>query len=150
MAKMNLAIVDYDDELSSTSVFVPNLSAGNFAAQGALADAFQAAVEAVSIGELRKVSISAIETKIGAGPAADENAQRELKWLVRGVSNTGFPVSFEIPCPDKSLLVVNGGEMDKTTAEWIALKAAAEAYIVSNRLTETVTLVEAVLVGRNI
>jgi len=147
---MNLAIVDYDDELSSTSVFVPNLSAGNFAAQQALADSFQAAVEAVSIGELRKVSVSATEVKIGSGPSANPGAQRELKWLVRGISSTGFPVSFEIPAPDTSLLVVNGKVMDPASAEFIALKAAAEAYIVSNRLTETVTIVEAVLVGRNI
>ncbi len=150
MGKLNLTYNDYDDEQSTMGVYAPDLTAGNFAAQETLRNAFIAAVEGVTIGALRKTSVIAVDTPSGSGPAANSGAQRELKWLVRGVSNTGFPVSFEIPCADTSLLEVNGPRMDPGGAEWAALKADGEAYLRSNRLTETVTLIEAVLVGRNI
>lgn len=150
MGKLNLNYVDYDGEPSTVGVYTPNLTAGNFAAQEALKDAFIAAVEDTVIGSLRKEQVIATEVLTGSGPAANNAAQRELKWLVRGVTSTGFPVAFEIPCADTSLLEVNGPRMDLGGDEWAALKAAGEAYIRSNRLTETVTLVEAVLVGRNI
>lgn len=150
MGKLNMTYVDYDGEKSTLSVFAPDLTAGNFAAQEALRDAFIASVEAVTIGALRKTTPIVEEVRTGDGPAANDAAQRELKWLVRGVSSTGFPVSFEIPCADTSLLEVNGPRMDPGGAEWAALKADGEAYIRSNRITETVTLIEAVLVGRNI
>lgn len=149
MGKLNLTYVDYDDEKSAVGVYAPDLTAGNFAAQEALRTAFEAAVESTTIGALRKTSVIAVETRTGSGPAANAAAQREQKWLVRGVTSTGFPVSFEIPCADTSLLEVNGPRMDPAGAEWAALKADGEAYIRSNR-GETVTLVEAVLVGRNI
>jgi len=150
MGKINLTYMDYDSELASVGVYGLNLTAANFTAQEALWGAVEAAIDDVSIGTRTKTQVSAVETLTGGVKPTDVNAQRERKWLVRGTTSTGFPVSIEIPCADATLLAVGGGNMDEAGAEWIALKAALDAFGRSNRLTETVTWNDAIMVGRTL
>jgi hypothetical protein len=150
MAKLNLTYMDYDSELATVGVYGINLTAANFTAQEGLWGDVEAAIDAVSLGTRTKTLVSAVETVTGGVKPNDVNAQRERKWLVRGTTSTGFPVSIEIPCADAILLQAGGGKMDEAGAEWIALKAALDAYGRSNRLTETVTWTDAVMVGRTL
>lgn len=147
--KLNLTFVDYSGESSTVGIHFPTLNAGNFAAQETLMDDLQDAIEGVSIGNLQKDSRHAAETKFAVSNATNPFAQRELKWLVRCVDTNGNATTFEIPCADLSLLSPNTDKLDITTTEGAALVAAINAGAKSND-GETLTFVEAVVVGRSI
>jgi len=150
MGRTNVSFVDYGGEVSSVGVSAPDLTAGNFAAQATLRDAFIAAVEAVSIVSKKKTTVIAIETKIAVDFATNQFAQRESKWLVRCTeSGTGNAVSFEIPCADLSLLEVNGERLDPASTEYADLVTAVEAYVRSND-NVAVVVSEVVFVGRTL
>ena len=119
-----------DAKASKTSVHTPDLTAGNFAAQIALRDAFEAAIDAVSLGNSGRESTIAVETDPGRVPSLNPIAQRENKWLVSFNDNTlGNPGSFTVPCYDPALLGADGENMDAGAAEYAALVTATEAYI---------------------
>lgn len=150
MARTNITFVDHDGEKSTVGVHVPDLTAGNFAAQEALRDAFVSAVEAVSIASRSKTQAVAVESVVAVDFATNPFAQRETKWLVRGrESGTGNAVSFEIPGADLSLLELNGPRLDPASTEYADLVAAVEAYVRSND-NVAITVSEVVHVGRNI
>jgi len=149
MARTNVTFVDHDGEASTVGVNVPNLTAGNFAAQETLRNAFVAAVEGVSIASRQKTQAVAVEEKIAVSFAANPFAQRETKWLVRAVETTsGNAVTFEIPGADLDLLESNGKRLDPGSAEYAALKSAVEDYVRSND-GDTITVQSVVHVGRN-
>lgn len=146
-SKLNLTLLDKDNEAATISVHATALSAGNFTAQMALADAFVAAVEGVSLGAKSKDSRIALETKFAPVLPTTNIAQRGIKWLVRLTDSNGNPVTFHIPIADisdASALMV-GEKLDLTTAEGIALRDATEDYVKSND-GEAVTFVEAVYI----
>lgn len=148
-AKLNLTFVDYSGESSSVGVHFPTLNAGNIAAQSTLMDDLVAAISGVSIGNLQKDARLAGETKFAVSNATNPFAQRELKWLVRCVDTNGNSAGFEIPCADLSLLATNTDKLDTGTTEGAALVAAINAGAKSND-GETLTFVEAVVVGRSL
>lgn len=144
-SKTTLTLHDKDNEASSVSVHAVALTAGNYTAQMGLADDFRDAVMAVVLGVLFKDTRVAIEAKFAPSLPTTNIAQRGIKWLVRCLDTNGNSVSFHIPTGDISdasgLLVEE--KLDPTSAEFIALKAAVEAYVTSND-GEAVTLVEVV------
>lgn len=149
MGRTNLTFVDHDGEASTVGVHVPDLTAGNFAAQEGLRNAFVAAVEGVSIASRQKTQAIAVETKVAVSFATNPFAQREMKWLVRATETTsGNAVTFEIPGADLSLLESNGPRLDPGSAEYAALVSAVEDYVRSND-GDTVTVNEVIFVGRN-
>jgi hypothetical protein len=80
-------------------------------------------------------------------------AQRELKWLVQYQGDSsGKLFSTEIAAPDiTDNVVVNSDVADLSSADWVAFITAFEAYVRSpDNATETVTVIAARLVGRNI
>jgi len=145
-------ITDYSNEKSTTVLNTTVLTAGNFAAQQTLAAALAAAIEDLTIGELTKQinSVPVLDT-----PAIPSNpyAQREMKWLVSYQGDvSGKLFSSEIAAPDITDNVVpNTDTADITSTDWVAFVTAFEAYVKSpDDATETVTVIGAHLVGRNI
>jgi len=144
-SKLNLTLLDRDNEAATTSVHAVALTAGNFTAQMALADAFVAAVEDVILGVKSKDSRIAVETKFTPSLPTTQIAQRGVKWLVRCGDTNGNPVTFHIPTADisdASALLV-GEKMNIAAGVGLALKNAIEAYVVSND-GEAVTVIEIV------
>jgi len=145
-------ITDYSNEKSSTVLNTTVLTAGNFTAQQTLAAALAAAIEDLTIGELTKQinSIPVVDT-----PAIPTNpyAQREMKWLVQYQGDvSGKLFSSEIAAPDiTDNVVINTDVADLSSADWAAFVTAFEAYVKSpDDVAETVTVIGARLVGRNI
>jgi len=145
-------ITDYSNEKSTTVLNTTVLTAGNFAAQQTLAAALAAAIDDLTIGELTKQinSVPVLDT-----PAIPTNpyAQREMKWLVQYQGDvSGKLFSSEIAAPDITDNVVpNTDTADITSTDWAAFVTAFEAYVKSpDDATETVTVLGAHLVGRNI
>lgn len=118
---------------SQVKVYSPALNAGNIAAQEALRADFEAAIDAVTLGNGGSEQFIATEESVARNPSLNPLAQRENKWLVSCIeSGTGNAVTFTIPCADLSLLAADGVSMDTTTQEYADLVAATEAFVRSN------------------
>lgn len=118
---------------SQASVYTPTLNAGNIDAQETLRAAFEAAMDAVSIGNNGSEQFIAQVTNQVRNPSLNPLAQRENKWLVTcSESGTGNAVTFTIPCADLSLLGADGESMDTTSTEYADLVAATNAFVRSN------------------
>jgi hypothetical protein len=149
MGSYNLTFIDHDTESSTFGLRIPDLNAGNITAQLALLATLRAAVEAVSIGTLRKEETSAIVDEISGVAPADGFAQRETKWLVSGVDSTGLPCTLEIPCANLDLLASGTGTLDISTGEGQDLADALNA-VWRSRAGNAVTVSRIIHVGRNI
>jgi len=152
MTVSTFQITDYSNEKSTFQVNSIVLNAGNFAAQSTLAATLVAATEDLVIGELTKQTLNQIVLDAPAVPT-NVYAQRELKWLVtyQGDSS-GKLFSVEIACPDITDNIVPATDLaDLTSTDWVAWVGAFEDFARSpDDLAETVTVVSARLVGRNI
>lgn len=145
-------ITDYSNEKSSFQVTSVTANAGNLAAQQTAAAALAGAVDDLTIGELTKQQMALV---ILDAPAIPTNpfAQRELKWLVQYVGDaSGKIFNTEIAAPDiTDNVLVNSDRADLTSTDWAAFVTAFESYVRSpDNGTETVTVLRADLVGRNI
>jgi len=148
----NITINDYSNEKSSFGVTSVTANAGNLAAQQTLAAALVAATEDLTIGEVVKQTQVLVILDSPAIPTSPY-AQRELKWLVSYIGDSsGKTFSVEIAAPDiTDNVVVNTDVADLSSTDWAAFVTAFEAYVRSpDNGTETVTVVGARLVGRNI
>lgn len=126
-----LTFLDYDSEAGTVSVEGREVDDTSFDAVNLEITALRTAIEAVSIGTLRK-EVRRMSTDFWAGtPPSDKQAQREKKWNVLYQDGTNFKnFSFEIPCADLTLLdATRRGYMDKTLAAYTNLKAAIEAWL---------------------
>lgn len=143
-SKINLTFLDRDNEASTISVHSVALTAGNFTARNALADALVAAIQDVTLMVLSKDSRIAQETTFAPALPTGPYAQRGIKWLVRARDVNGNPVTFHIPGGNLALAGLLVGEnMDLTSTEGAALVDAIEAYVTSND-GEAVTVQEIV------
>lgn len=120
-------------KVTSVSVFCTNLTAANFDAQVALAEAFAGAVNTVQLGTERGEFYSHVVDAGGSSLPTAEQAQRENKWLVSCRETTGGlnAVTFTIPCADLELLATDGENMEDG-AERTALISAVEDFVLSN------------------
>lgn len=145
-------ITDYSNEKSSFAVTSITVNAGNLAAQQTEAAALAAAIDALTIGELTKQTMNLVILDTPAIPT-DPYAQRELKWLVTYVGDaSGKSFNVEIAAPDLTgNTVVNSDVANLASTDWAAFVTAFEAYVRSpDNGTETVTVIKAENVGRNI
>jgi len=148
----NFQITDYSNEKSNFSVTSITANAGNLAAQQTAAAALAGAVEDLTIGELTKQTQNLIILDSPAIPTSPY-AQRELKWLVQYQGDSsGKMFSVEIAAPDITDNVVENTDIaDLASTDWAAFVTAFESYVRSpDNGTETVTVIGARLVGRNI
>lgn len=148
----NFTIRDYSNELSSFGIISVTGNAGNLAAQLALQTTLSSAVENLTIGHLDKYTYS-IEGLNSPVTPSNVYAQREVKWLVSYVGDTSGKVfTIEIAAPNLTdNLNGNSDQADLSSADWVAFVDAFEDYARSpDNGTETVSVVSARVVGRNI
>lgn len=145
-SKLNLTLLDRDNEAATIGVHATALTAANFTAQNTAADALVAAILLVTNLVKAKDSRIAVETKFSPTLPTEAFAQRGIKWLVRCTDTNGNPVTFHIPGADldqAGLLV--GENMDLASTNGAALVSAIEGYVTSND-GEAVTVLEIVYV----
>lgn len=123
--------LDYLGKAPDLSVWATALTAGNFTAQMGLADTLLAAIEDVTLLNLKKDTRFAVETKFNPARPTDENAMKATKWLVSMVDTNGNSVTFHIPGADLSLLT-GSNTLSLEGTEGAALVDAIEAYVKSN------------------
>lgn len=150
--KNTITINDYSNELSSFGVNSVDVTEVNLSAQLTAAAVLVAAVTDLSIGVIVKQAMTIIPYD-STGTPTSPYAQREMKWLVsyRGDSS-GKIFQIEIPAPDITDNVVpNSDVADLSSDDWVAFVSAFESFARSpDDATETVTVIGAKLVGRNI
>lgn len=135
---------------SEVSVYIPSLTAANFDAQEALRAAFEAAIDAITLGNNGSEDFIAVVTPVVRNPSLNPLAHRENKWLITASeSGTGNPVTFTVPCADLSLLGADGENMDATAPEYAALVSAVEDFVRSND-GNTITVTSVKFRGRTI
>jgi len=153
MATQNtFQITDYSNEKSSFAVTSITANAGNLAAQQTAAAALASAVDDLIIGDLTKQVQSLVILDTPAIPT-NPYAQREIKWLVSYIGDSSGKIfSTEIAAPDLTDNTVANSDMaDLSSTDWAAFVTAFEAYVRSpDNGTETVTVLKAEVVGRNI
>lgn len=145
-------ITDYSNEKSSFALTSITANAANLAAQQTAAAALAGAIDALTIGELTRQSMSLVILDTPAIPT-NPYAQRELKWLVQYIGDaSGKIFQTEIGAPDLTdNTVLNGDIADLASTDWAAFVTAFESFVRSpDNGTETVTVLKAEVVGRNI
>jgi len=152
MTVSTITINDYSNEKSSFQVNSIVLTAGNFAAESTEAATLVSAVEALTIGDVVKQTLNQI---VLDSPSIPSNvyAQREVKWSVAYQGDvSGKLFNIEIAAPDLTDNLVDNTDLaDLASTDWAAFVTAFEAFARSpDDLTETVTVISARLVGRNI
>ena len=151
--KINLTFKDYSDEASSAAFYTDDITAGNLVAQTALMGALVTAVEGLTLGKIVRETLLAIDTDNGDTPASDVNSQRERKWLLRMTDSvTGDTVTATLPCADLASghLQANTDLADMSNADWIALKSAIDGNFNNPATGNSLTLLSAKKVGRNL
>jgi hypothetical protein len=153
MATQNtIQITDYSNEKSSFSVSSIDVNAGNLAAQQTKADSLVLATTALTIGAVTKQQMTLVILDDAATPTSPY-AQRELKWLVtyRGDAS-GKLFSTEIAAPNITDNVAPNTDIaDLSSTNWVDFVTAFEDFVRSpDDPAETVTIVGAKVVGRNI
>jgi len=153
--KLGLKIVDISGEASTHAVHGIAITAANYDAQVALIAAYDTALQNIIIGELQVADFHADIFNISSDLPTNNFAQRELKILVRYQGDTSGDIfTVEIACPDLTNLTLlpNTDFVDLADgdimAAWVtAFEALARA---PGAPTETVTVLSAQVVGRNI
>jgi len=93
--------VDYSLENSNTRLVVEQLTSANVTADLALIDTLLAAMQAITLGQLKTSSVVFRKQEEDTATPTDPNAQRERKWLVvYHDTTTGKKYRAEIPTAD--------------------------------------------------
>lgn len=156
-------IEDYDREKSTVGINIGPLTALNFAAVRDAIDDVKVAIDGLTIGAIRKTSISEAFAESSAA-VTNQNAQRERKWRVlyrddtqffdvaNTINNVGFGniYDIEIPTADLSLLTGNSDILPLTQTEAAAFVTAFEAIQNSPTGGNECTVLEIKHVGRNL
>jgi len=147
---LSLSYRDYDGEIGNVRFPVATLTSANFDAQAALHTSLKNALEAIVKGQRAKETLMN-ESIVSLANAADQDAQRELKWLVSYYVADNIMRSIELPCADLTALDPN----DRAHAEIgdagivDAFITAAEAYLLSPT-GGAIVIDEITFVGRRI
>lgn len=123
------------------------LTAANIATQATLRAALEAAIDAVTMGTIRKESVTASETTNNDPLPTSKEARKAKKWLIRARDTNGNAVTVKLPTADPTFTSTGSNTMDLTTTEGAALLAAFEAYARSND-GEAVVIEEVVFVDK--
>lgn len=151
-SKLTLSYRDFEGEMSKVTFEGLTLTDANMAAESTKMADLQAAIEALTLGQIQSKTIVANTVRYAPNQAAVADAQRERKWLVSYYDTTTNEKFWcELPCADLSFLdqVGKDGSIDKTTQEWIAFEAAFEAFVRSPR-GNAVQVLDGFHVGRNV
>lgn len=103
MGKLVITYADFDGEVSTVGMPLPDLTAANIDTEYADAIALRAALADVLLGKELRYQVTAKVAPQGVGRSANELAQREAKALVRYHDSVTFEkASLELPCVDLS------------------------------------------------
>ncbi len=144
---------DFSDEASSSSLQSRQATAANFDAITGELDTLQTAIVDLSTGVLQRRLWNAQITEVASTLPTDPYAQRERKWLVKLVDTAGNPATMEIPCADlddPTILAAGTDQANMAHADWVAFAAAIDTIFQHRSSGLALTVVSAVLVGRNI
>jgi hypothetical protein len=155
MSYVTHTIIDHSGETSFTRHYLPDVTAANYAAvtgNTALQNvgALRLALGAITDGNFVKHEVTAVEGVLPTTIPASDNAQREIKLLVRYVSSAARRGSLEIPAPDLSILALPDTDLiDETAAEWLAFVSQFQA-LCRDSYGDTVTVTDGRIVGRRL
>jgi hypothetical protein len=148
------SVQDFSQEKSSASFVTRQATSANFDAIAAEIAALLAAIQGVITGNVNKTRFVAQVNTVDAGAPATPSAQREMKWLLQlQDDSTGSYIQREVPTADittAGLLIAGTDVADLTNAAWVAMAAAIDGIFLNPATGNTVSLVGARLVGRNI
>lgn len=149
MSKISFNIIDYSGEYSKVAFNIVNVDEVNWVGEHVLIASLQAAVAAVTAGNIAYRTLTAYKTHVSDTEPANEFAQRELGLrLFMRDAVTGDKQHATIPAPDLTLLAVSGSdEVDLTLSVAAILVGAIEDMIVS-RLGNPVVIYKGLIVGR--
>ena len=133
------SLVDYTDETSGFGLnFEPVQSDGsnyqNATGDGAtdFPGQLRLTIGALTLGNYIQTAVTCRRTAYNATVPGNQYAQVEQKWLMTYRDNVLFDLhTFEIPCPNLSLLQANSDYLDKSHATVIAFIAAFELRVKS-------------------
>jgi len=145
---------DFSQEKSAATFATRQATAANFDAIAAEISALLAALQGITLGNVNTTRWVAQKNSVTAGAPAVSTAQRELKWLlVLEDDSTGARIQREVPTADTvdaTLYIAGTDFADLSDADWVAVKAAIDGIFINPDTGNTVTLVSARLVARNI
>lgn len=148
----NATILDYSEETSTTKVNFGAVTAVSIA--GFLADFgdWKNALGNIILGTLSKDRWVGDSTNVSNTPPASPSAQIELKWLVSYEGDTSKKkFRQEIPTADPSKTIAGTDKADLTDVDIAAYVTAFETLARSpDDDTETVSVLDMTLVGRNV
>jgi len=130
--RMVLSYVDRLNNIGTVSVHETLLTAGNFAGQATLRAAFAAALSNLTLGELSKEVVIALETNFAPTLPTADGALKAIKFLCRARDTNGNAVTIQIPAALLSLAPSATNKVDLTAGAGLAFKTAWDAYVLSN------------------
>lgn len=158
-SRATISIRDYATQLKNCEISPFRLStyqidAANLATWLTGYGTLKTALDAIILGVQAKELVTIYDTVLSAAIPASPFAQRENKILMTATGDTtGKVLQWEIPCPDLAALTLTGKD-DVVLADGgvMAAYVAADEALRRNPEddAETVTIVGAHLVGRNI
>lgn len=155
MGKLIVTYADHEGEISTVTLPVSDLTAANIDAEYAEHLALRNALNAVLRGKELKYSVLAKISPQGVGRAADPEAQREEKALVRYYDDTTFKrATLELPCVDMTtqnpdypgVFFLDGAS--NNDADWETFVTAFEATV-PGPSGNTSVVEDIIHVGRN-
>jgi hypothetical protein len=161
----SFTLLDHNGEKSTTSFYTGNITAVSLPDTLTEFGQLRTAIEGITLGTVAQESLKVFDTKLSNTRPADQNAQRERKWLVvyednlpffdapvNAIPNEGYRkvFTFEIATADISgRLVTNTDEANLTNPGIAAFKTAFE-QLARSPYGGTVTVLKLIAVGRNI
>lgn len=158
-SRANFSIIDVSNERSSVGVYMETLDNTNYETvtgsdpindqRGQL----QAALEAIIIGQLGDVTITALQDEVSSVPPANNFAQRELKVRFTYTYTEGALTKFgsiEVPTPDLAAMTLLPGDVVDITVAPVSTFVANLNLNGRSRSGQNITVTKAVVVGRNL
>lgn len=146
-------IRDFDGESSNFKIYNGAITAVSIAGYLTDLSALETAIDGVTIGVRSNSQWVGDNTNISDANAASQWAQRELKMKVNCTGDGDGPrFHFTVPCPDLDNLTLVGDKVTLADGGIMAAFVTAVEQIARHPDddTETITVLDAEIVGRNI
>jgi hypothetical protein len=145
------SILDYSEETSRTSFNFGAVTAVSIAGFLTQFGALRTALGNVILGTIMGEQWVGDRTVLSNVPPSEPSAQVELKWLVSYEGDTSKKkFRYELPTPDTSKLIPGTDKADLADTDIAAYITAVEAIArTPDDDTETITVLDMTLVGRN-
>lgn len=146
-------ILDASGEKSNVTIYNGPITAANLPGFLTSFGAMRNAISAITLGTMHKEVWVGDSTILSQTLPTNQFAQRELKWLVRYKGNTSNKIfTLTIPTADPQGRLIGGTDRaDLTNAQIQSFVNQFESFArTPDSDTENVTVLDIVLVGRNI